>query len=62
MEALKPRESGPSASPEEAPDELRGRAVQMVFETPERTRDKRGPLTRVAQQLGIERAANNRAP
>ena len=53
MEALKPRESGPVPAPKKYPDELRDRAVRMVFETRERTGEKRGPLTRVAQQLGI---------
>ncbi len=40
-------------APRKYPDELRDRAVRMVFETRERTGEKRGPLTRVAQQLGV---------
>ena len=42
-------------APRKYPDELRDRAVRMVFETRERTGEKRGPLVRVAQQLGIKR-------
>lgn len=35
------------------PDELRERAVRMVFEVRERTGEKHGVITRVASELGV---------
>jgi len=39
--------------PQKYPDELRDRAVQMVFEIREQTGEKHGVVTRVARELGI---------
>ncbi len=43
------------ASAEEYPDELRERAVRMVFEVRERAGHKQGSIARVADQLGVNR-------
>ncbi|SFO57988.1 transposase [Geodermatophilus obscurus] len=40
-------------APKKYPDELRERAVRMVFEVREETGQRKGALVRVAQQLGI---------
>nr|WP_236833292.1 transposase [Blastococcus sp. KM273128] len=40
-------------APKKYPDELRERAVRMVFEVREETGQRKGALARVAQQLGI---------
>ncbi len=53
MEALKPRKGGAVPAPKKYPDELRERAVRMVFEVREETGQRKGALARVAQQLGI---------
>ena len=42
------------------PEELRERAVKMVFEVREREGRGRGEIARVAQQLGIHREAPGR--
>jgi transposase len=39
------------------PEELRERAVKMVFEVREREGKGRGEIARIAQQLGIHREA-----
>lgn len=53
VEALKPRKGGAVSAPKKYPDELRERAVRMVFEIREETGQRKGALARVAQQLGI---------
>jgi transposase len=40
-------------APRKYPDELRERAVRMVFEMRERTGQRKGALARVGEQLGI---------
>ena len=40
-------------APKKYPDELRERAVRMVFEIREETGQRKGALARVGQQLGI---------
>ena len=40
-------------APKKYPDELRERAVRMVFEMRERTGQRKGALARVGEQLGI---------
>src|SRR5919112_6152446 len=55
MEALKPRESGPVSAPRKYPDELRARAVRMVFEVRERTGQRLGAIARVGDQLGVNK-------
>jgi transposase len=42
-------------TPNKYPDELRERAVRMVFEIRERNGEQRGGISRVASQLGINR-------
>jgi transposase len=42
-------------APKKYPDELRERAVRMVFEVRERTGRSTGAIARVADQLGINR-------
>jgi transposase len=39
--------------PQKYPDELRERAVRMVFEVREQTGEKHGVITRVARELGV---------
>ncbi|GIU90319.1 MAG: transposase [Acidimicrobiia bacterium] len=39
--------------PQRYPEELRERAVRMVFEVREQTGEKHGVITRVARELGI---------
>ena len=39
--------------PQKYPDELRERAVRMVFEVREQTGERHGVVTRVARELGI---------
>lgn len=45
------------AAPKKYPDELRERAVRMVFEVREREGNKPGAIARVADQLGVHREA-----
>ena len=40
-------------APKKYPDELRERAVRMVFEMRERTGQRKGAIARVGEQLGI---------
>ena len=40
-------------APKRYPDELRERAVRMVFEIREQTGQRKGAMARVAEQLGI---------
>ena len=42
-----------STAPRKYPDELRERAVRMVFEVREQRRERRGSIVRVARQLGV---------
>lgn len=44
-------------APSKYPDELRERAVRMVFETRERTGEPKGAIARVADQLGVHSEA-----
>jgi transposase len=44
-------------APRKYPDELRERAVRMVFEIREQTGQAPGAIARVAQQLGVHREA-----
>jgi transposase len=44
---------GARRRPQKYPDELRERAVKMVFEIRERTGERHGAVTRVANELGI---------
>ncbi|RBQ11628.1 hypothetical protein DP939_45005 [Spongiactinospora rosea] len=44
-------------APRKYPDELRERAVRMVFEIREQTGNAPGAIARVAQQLGVHRQA-----
>ena len=48
MAGIKPRRK-----PQKYPEELRDRAVRMVFEIREQTGEKHGVITRVARELGI---------
>jgi transposase len=41
------------AAPRKYPDEVRERAVRMVFEIREQTGQRKGAMARVAEQLGI---------
>jgi transposase len=45
--------SGQRRRPQKYPEELRERAVRMVFEVRERSGEKHGVITRVARELGI---------
>lgn len=45
--------TGGRQRPQKYPDELRERAVRMVFEVRQETGEKHGAVTRVAKQLGI---------
>ncbi len=45
--------TGARRKPQKYPEELRERAVRMVFEVRERTGEKHGVITRVARELGI---------
>jgi transposase len=45
--------AGARRRPQKYPDELRERAVRMVFEVREQTGEKHGVITRVARELGI---------
>jgi transposase len=42
-------------APKKYPDELRERAVRMVFEVRERSGQQQGAVARVADQLGVNR-------
>jgi transposase len=55
MEALNPSEDGPVPAPRKYPDELRERAVRMVFDLRADPATARGARTRVAEQLGINK-------
>jgi transposase len=55
MEALIFGEDGAIPAPKKYPDELRERAVRMVFEVRERTGQKTGAVARVADRLGVNR-------
>ena len=41
------------SAPRKYPEELRERAVRMVFETREQTGQRKGALARVGEQLGV---------
>jgi transposase-like protein len=45
--------TGARRRPQKYPDELRERAVRMVFEIRDETGESHGVITRVARQLGI---------
>ncbi|GAA0388703.1 transposase [Acrocarpospora corrugata] len=45
------------SAPRKYPDELRERAVKMVFELREETGNKTGTIARVADRLGVHREA-----
>jgi transposase len=45
--------TGARRRPQKYPDELRERAVRMVFEVREQTGEKHGVITRVARELGV---------
>ncbi|HZR12667.1 MAG TPA: transposase [Acidimicrobiia bacterium] len=45
--------TGVRRKPQKYPEELRERAVRMVFEVRERTGEKHGVIWRVARELGI---------
>jgi transposase len=45
--------TGRRRKPQKYPDELRERAVRMVFEIREQTGEKHGVTTRVARELGV---------
>lgn len=45
--------TGTGRKPQRYPDELRERAVRMVFEIREQTGEKHGVVTRVARELGV---------
>lgn len=45
--------SGARRRPQKYPDELRERAVRMVFEVREQSGERHGVITRVARELGI---------
>ena len=45
--------TGARRRPQKYPDELRERAVRMVFEVRERTGESYGVVTRVARELGV---------
>jgi transposase len=45
------------SAPRKYPQELRGRAVRMVFEVREQTGGQPGAIARVADQLGVHREA-----
>jgi transposase len=45
--------SGERRRPQKYPEELRERAVRMVFEIREQSGEKHGVITRVARELGI---------
>jgi transposase len=45
--------SGQRRRPQRYPEELRERAVRMVFEVREQAGEKHGVITRVARELGI---------
>ncbi|MEV8517625.1 transposase [Dactylosporangium sp. NPDC051484] len=45
------------AAPRKYPDELRERAVRLVFEMRRSTGQKQGAIARVADQLGVHREA-----
>ena len=42
-------------APKKYPDELKERAVRLVFEMRERSGQKNGTVARVADQLGVNR-------
>ncbi len=45
--------TGARRKPQKYPDELRERAVRMVFEIREQTGESHGVVTRVARELGV---------
>jgi transposase len=45
------------SAPRKYPQELRDRAVRMVFEIRQQTGGQPGPIVRVAEQLGVHREA-----
>lgn len=45
--------TGSRRRPQKYPEELRERAVRMVFEIQDQTGEKHGVITRVARELGI---------
>jgi transposase len=55
MEALLLGEDGAMSAPRKYPQEVRDRAVRLVFETREQTGQRAGAVARVADQLGINR-------
>src|ERR671937_283594 len=57
MEALIPGEGGAMSAPRKDPQELRDRAVRMVFEIRQQTGGQPGGIIRVAEQLGVHREA-----
>src|SRR5437867_782138 len=57
MEALIPGEDGAMSAPRKYPQELRDRAVRMVFEIRQQTGGQPGAIVRVAEQLGVHREA-----
>jgi transposase len=57
MEALIPGEDGAMSALRRYPQELRDRAVRVVFELRQRTGGQPGAIVRVANQLGVHRIA-----
>ena len=57
LEALIPGRMRVMAAQRKYPEELRERAVKMVFEVREREGKGHGEIARVAQQLGVHREA-----
>src|SRR5437867_2844902 len=45
--------TGARRRPQKYPDEMRERAVRMVFEVREQTGERHGVITRVARELGV---------
>src|SRR5512133_349564 len=56
-EALIPGEDGAMSAPRKYPQELRDRAVRLVFEIRQQTGGQPGAIVRVANQLGVHREA-----
>jgi transposase len=57
MEAPIPGEDGAMSAPRKYPQELRDRALRMVFEVRQQTGGQPGAIARLADQLGIHREA-----
>src|SRR4029450_8706366 len=55
MEALVLGKDGAMSAPRKYPQELRDRAVRMVFEVRQQTGERMGAIARVADQLGVNR-------